>query len=241
MFDMVASMSIDVTAPPISPPGVAQRAFAEALGTAALLATIVGSGIMGDRLSGGSAGLALLANSIATGAMLVVLILVLRPVSGAHMNPLVSVAGAASGTLPWRDVPAYVGAQVAGGVGGVLLAHGMFAAPWVSSSTKVRAGPAQLLSEVVATFGLMLVVVGVGKTRPAALPFAVGLYITAAYWFTASTSFANPVVTIARSLTDTFTGIRGADVTGFIAAQVVGAVLAVVAGKVLFPARDDAA
>ena len=213
-----------------------RRTASEALATAALLATVVGSGIMGDRLSGGSVGLALLANTIATGAMLVVLILALGPVSGAHMNPVVTLVEAAAGRLPWRAAPAYVAAQLAGGLAGVALAHGMFEEPWLSWSTKVRAGPAQMLSEAVATFGLVLVVVGVSKSRPAAVPFAVGLYITSAYWFTASTSFANPAVTLARSLTNTFAGIRFVDVPGFFVAQAAGALLAVGAARVLFPA-----
>ena len=193
---------------------LARRAAAEAVGTAFLLAAVVGSGIMGDRLSGGNTAIALLANSAATAAILVALILTL----GAAMNPLVTVSDAARRAIAWTDVPVVVVAQLAGAVLGVVAANAMFELPAVSLSQHARAGSAQLLSEVIATFGLLLVVI---RAREPAL--AVGGYIAAAYWFTASTSFANPAVTVARSLTDTFAGIRPADVGGFVAAQLVGA------------------
>jgi glycerol uptake facilitator-like aquaporin len=206
---------------------LARRLVAEAVGTAMLLAAVVGSGIMGDRLAGGSIGLALLANAIATGAALVALILTFGPISGAHFNPAVTLADASRGGLPWRDAQGYVVAQVGGAVVGVALGNVMFGEPAFAFSRHVRHGPAQLLSECVATFGLLSVVWGCSRLRSAVVvPFAVGAYVTAAYWFTASTSFANPAVTLARCLTDTFAGIRPADVPGFIAAQLVGATAA---------------
>ena len=192
---------------------LSRRLVSETLGTAFLLAAVVGSGIMGQRHFDLS-GLVLLVNTLATAAMLVVLPLVFP---GAHVNPAVSLALAWRGGLAWREVPAYVGAQVVGAIGGTVLAHAMFGRPLASFFRSARSGPAQLLSEFVATFGLLLVV------RGARAPYAVGLYIAAAYWFTASTSFANPAVTIARALTDSFAGIRGVDVPGFIAAQLAGA------------------
>ncbi|HEX7897590.1 MAG TPA: MIP/aquaporin family protein [Planctomycetota bacterium] len=194
-----------------------RRLVSEALGTALLLAAVVGSGIMGQRFFEAS-GLVLLVNTLATAAMLIVLSLVF---AGSHFNPAVSVVLAWRGELSWREVPAYAGAQVVGAIGGTLLAHAMFSRPLASFSRAARTGPGQLLSEFVATFGLLLVVRG---TRA---PYAVGLYIAAAYWFTASTSFANPAVTIARALTDSFAGIRGVDVPGFILAQLAGALCAV--------------
>jgi glycerol uptake facilitator-like aquaporin len=203
---------------------------AEGIGTALLLSTVVGSGIMGERLSGGSVGLALLANTAATGAVLVALILALGPVSGAHMNPAVTLADAWRGGLPWRDVPGYLAAQILGALVGVLVAHVMFELPVFSFSRHARSGVAQVFSEFVATFGLVSVLWGCARTRSAAVPFAVGAYITAAYWFTASTSFANPAVTLARAATDTFSGIRPIDVPGFIAGQLLGAA----AGTALF-------
>jgi glycerol uptake facilitator-like aquaporin len=196
---------------------VTRRAASEAIGTALLLAAVVGSGIMGERLSGGSVAIALLANSAATGAALVALILTL----GAHMNPLVTLAAAWRRDLPWSDVPALVGAQLIGAVVGVVAANVMFELPAVFLSHHARRGGAQLLSESIATFGLILVALRVREQTAAAL--AVGAYIAAAYWFTASTSFANPAVTIARSLTDTFAGIEPSDIAGFVAAQAVGA------------------
>ena len=200
---------------------LARTAAAEAVGTALLLATVVGSGIMGERLSGGNVAIALLANSTATGAALVALILTL----GAAMNPLVTLSAAARGRIAWSDAPALIAAQVVGAVVGVAVANLMFELPVVSVSQHVRAGGGQLLSEAIATFGLLLVAV---RAREPA--FAVGGYIAAAYWFTASTSFANPAVTLARSLSDTFAGIRPTDIAGFIAAQSVGAAAATVFG-----------
>lgn len=205
----------------------ARRIAAEAVATAMLLAAVVGSGIMGERLASGSVGLALLCNTIATGAMLVALILTFGPISGAHMNPVVTLSAAWQGELSWQDAGRYVAAQLAGALSGVAIAHGMFALPTLGVSQHARAGGAQLLSEAIATFGLVGVIAGSSRTQPAtAVPFAVGAYITAAYWFTASTSFANPAVTIARCLTDTFAGIRPVDVPGFIVAQLIGAIAA---------------
>lgn len=202
------------------------RIIAETVGTCLLLAAIVGSGIMGDRLSGGNVAIALLANTLATGAMLVALILTFGPISGAHFNPAVTLADASQGGLPWREVPAYIAAQVIGAYVGVAAAHVMFGEPVFSASQHVRAGGAQLFSEFVAAFGLLSVIWGCARLRSSAVPFAVGAYITGAYWFTASTSFANPAVTLARSVSDTFAGIRPADAPGFIVAQLVGAAAA---------------
>jgi glycerol uptake facilitator-like aquaporin len=201
---------------------LARRLTAEALGTALLLATVIGSGIMGERLSGGSVGLALLANTLATGAGLVALILTFGPLSGAHFNPVVTLSEATEGGIAWRDVPAFIGAQVGGAFAGAAVAHVMFEEALFSASTHVRAGPAQLASEFVATFGLVLVIRSCARHRPSVVPFAVGAYITAAYWFTASTSFANPAVTLARAASNTFAGIRPADAPGFIVAQCLG-------------------
>jgi glycerol uptake facilitator-like aquaporin len=206
--------------------GVARRLVAEAIGTALLLATVVGSGIMAERLAGGNVALALLANTLATGAALVALILAFGSISGAHFNPAVTLADASQGGLPWTMVPGYLAAQVVGALAGVAAAHVMFELPLFLASQKVRAGGAQLFSEFVATFGLLAVIWGCGRLRTPAVPYAVGGYITAAYWFTASTSFANPAVTIARSASDTFAGIRPADAPGFIVAQLVGAAAA---------------
>jgi glycerol uptake facilitator-like aquaporin len=215
---------------------VARRAVAEALGTAFLLAAVVGSGIMGDRLSGGNVAIALLANTIATGAALVALILTFGPVSGAHFNPVVTLADASQGGLAWREVPLYVAAQVAGAFAGVAAAHFMFSEPLFSVSRHVRAGSAQIFSEFVATFGLLSVIWGCARLRSAiVVPFAVGAYITAAYWFTASTSFANPAVTLARAASDTFSGIRPTDVPGFIVAQLAGAAAATALFRWLAP------
>jgi glycerol uptake facilitator-like aquaporin len=208
-------------------PSLAQRAFAEWLGTAFLLATVVGSGIMAQRLAGGNVALALLGNTIPTGAILVVLILMFGPVSGAHFNPAVTLAFALRGEISWLDSAAYVVAQIAGGVVGVWIAHLMFELPVWQLSLNERAGAGQWLAEAVATFGLLATIFGVAARTPSAVPYAVGLYITAAYWFTASTSFANPAVTIARSLSDTFAGIAPDGVAAFIAAQLVGAALAI--------------
>ena len=215
---------------------LSRRLTAEGLGTMFLLAAVVGSGIMGDRLSGGNVAIALLANTIATGAALVALILTFGPVSGAHFNPAVTLADASQGGLRWADVPAYVAAQVGGAVAGVVLAHAMFDEALFQLSARDRGGVAQMVSEVVATFGLLAVIWGCNRRRAESVPVAVGLYITAAYWFTASTSFANPAVTVARSFTDTFAGIRPGDAPGFIAAQLVGALAATVLFRWLVPA-----
>jgi len=214
-----------------------RRAVAEAVGTALLLATVVGSGIMGDTLARTDVALALLANTIATGAGLVALILTFGPVSGAHFNPVVTLAEATQGERPWREVPVYIGAQLVGAFGGVAVAHVMFKQPALFfASRHDRSGVAQLVSEFVATFGLLAVIWGCSRRRPDAVPFAVGAYITAAYWFTASTSFANPAVTLARAASDTFAGIRPADAPGFIVAQVAGAAAATALFRWLVPA-----
>lgn len=209
---------------------------AEFVGTLLLLSAVIGSGIMAERLAGGNIALALLCNTIATGTALVALILAFGPISGAHLNPAVTLADAISGGFAWRHVPAYLGAQVAGAFAGVITAHLMFGLPLLSVSTHVRNGPAQLFSEFVATFGLLAVIWGCSRTRPTAVPVAVGAYIASAYWFTASTSFANPAVTLARALTNTFAGIRPADVPSFIAAQLVGALSATLLFQWLLPA-----
>jgi glycerol uptake facilitator-like aquaporin len=188
-----------------------------------LLATVVGSGIMGERLSGGNVAIALLANSIATGATLVAIIIALGSVSGAHFNPAVTLASAAERRMPWREVPGYIAAQISGAFGGVAVAHVMFGEPLFSASQHVRSGRAQMFSEFIATFGLVFVIWGATRFRPDTVAFVVGAYITSAYWFTASTSFANPAVTLARSMTNTFSGIRPLDAPGFIAAQLTGA------------------
>jgi len=203
-----------------------RQALSEFLGTALLLATVVGSGIMGERLSGGNVAVALLANTLATGAALVALILTFGPISGAHMNPAVTLVEMSRGSFSKRSVSAYICAQILGALAGVAAAHAMFGEPFFAASTHVRSGAAQLFSEFVATFGLVAIILGTVRHRPSAVPFAVGAYITAAYWFTASTSFANPAVTLARCLTNTFSGIRPSDVPGFIVAQLLGAMVA---------------
>jgi glycerol uptake facilitator-like aquaporin len=212
-----------------------KRSAAEGLGTAFLLAGIVGSGIMAERLSGGNHALALLANTIATGGILMCLIAALGTISGAHFNPAVSFADALRGGLPWREVPAYCSAQLLGAVAGVAAANVMFGLPLFSASHHVRTGPAQWLAEFVATFGLLIVIWGCVRSRSVLIPFAVAAYIVAAYWFTASTSFANPAVTLARSLSDTFAGIRPQDAPGFIVAQFLGAACATLAFGWLAP------
>lgn len=199
---------------------------AEALGTALLLACVVGSGIMGERLAGGNTAVALLANALATGAGLVALILAFGPVSGAHFNPAVTLCDAWLGGLAWRRVPGYVAAQIAGAFAGVAAADFMFGLPVFFVSHHARTGSSQWFSEFVATFGLLAVIWGCARRRAAAAPFAVGAYITAAYWFTASTSFANPAVTFARSVSDTFAGIRPSDAPAFAVAQLAGAAAA---------------
>lgn len=208
-------------------PGLAQRAFAEWLGTAFLLAAVVGSGVMAQKLSGGNVALALLCNTIPTGSILVVLILMFGPVSGAHFNPAVTLVFALRGETAWTDAAIYIATQVAGAITGVWIAHLMFGLPVLQLSLTERSGTGQWLAEAVATFGLLLTIVGVASRASAAVPYAVGLYITSAYWFTASTSFANPAVTIARSLSDTFAGIAPHSVPAFIAAQLIGAILAI--------------
>jgi glycerol uptake facilitator-like aquaporin len=214
---------------------LAKRATAEGLGTALLLATVVGSGIMAQELSNGNTAVALLANTVATGAALVALILTFGPVSGAHFNPAVTLADAIEGGIPWKESPIYIAAQFAGAIAGTICAHLMFQLPVVSLSRHIRSGPSQVFSEFVATFGLLCVIWGCSRLRSSAVAFAVGAYITAAYWFTASTSFANPAVTIARSLTDTFSGVRPADVPGFIVGQLAGAIAATLLFRWLVP------
>ena len=216
-----------------------RRLAAEALGTAFLLATVVGSGIMAQRLAGGNIAIALLGNTIPTGAILVVLILIFGPLSGAHMNPAVSLAMAWRGELSARHVAPYMAAQIAGAIVGVFAAHLMFELPVLQVSTTARSGPAQWFAECVATFGLLLTILGCAARTPASIPFAVGLYITAAYWFTASTSFANPAVTMARALSDTFAGIAPAHVAPFIAAQLAGTALAVPVARWFWPAAEQ--
>ncbi|WCL53981.1 aquaporin [Gimibacter soli] len=205
---------------------LARKLTAEAVGTALLLATVVGSGIMGERMADGNDAIALLGNTIATGAILVVLILMFGPVSGAHFNPAVTLVMRARGEIGRAEMAGYLFVQVIAAVAGVVLAHAMFELPLLQASQHVRYGPAQWLSEAVATFGLLSTILWVARSKVEAVPYAVGLYITAGYWFTASTSFANPAVTIARSFTDTFSGIAEGGVIPFIAAQLVGAFLA---------------
>jgi glycerol uptake facilitator-like aquaporin len=218
-----------------------RRVAAEFIGTGFLLAAVVGSGIMGERLSAGNSGIALLANTIATGAALIALILTFGPISGAHFNPAVTLADASQGGLPWRQVPAYCGAQFLGALAGVGAANLMFEEPLFFASRHARAGSAQLFSEFIASFGLLSVIWGCSRRRAEAVPFAVGAYITGAYWFTASTSFANPAVTLARCASDTFAGIRPADVPGFVAAQLLGAGLATAVFRWLVPSLPERA
>jgi len=218
-----------------------RRLAAETIGTAMLLAAVVGSGIMADRLSGGNGAIALLANTVATAAALVALILTFGHISGAHFNPAVTVADASQGGLRWREVPSYVASQLTGGVLGVWMAHVMFGERLLMVSLHARSGSAQMASEFVATFGLLSVIWGCSRRRSDAVPFAVAAYIAAAYWFTASTSFANPAVTLARALTDTFAGIRPADVPGFVAAQLAGAATATLLFRWLVPSLPRSA
>ncbi|MDB5036055.1 MAG: hypothetical protein JWQ98_3296 [Chlorobi bacterium] len=215
--------------------GLARRGVAEALGTALLLATVVGSGIMGERLAGGNIAIALLANTLATGAALVALILTFGPISGAHFNPVVTLADAWQGGLRGAAIPVYIVAQVLGAFAGVAAANLMFGNPAFFISRHVRAGGGQMFSEFIATFGLLAVIRGCARRRSDAVPFAVGAYITAAYWFTASTSFANPAVTLARAFSDTFAGIRPEDVPGFVLMQVAGAAAATLLFRWLVP------
>lgn len=214
---------------------LARRAAAEFLGTGFLVAAVVGSGIMGERLAAGNVAIALLANTLATGSALVALILAFGPVSGAHFNPVVTLADAWEGGIPWGETSPYVLAQILGGVSGAVGAHLMFGLSVISLSEHTRSGPAQWFSEFVATFGLLSVIWGCSRLRSNAVPFAVGAYITAAYWFTSSTSFANPAVTIARALSNTFAGIRPTDVPGFLIAQIAGAAAATALFRWLIP------
>lgn len=228
-----------------------KRLVAEAVGTAFLLAAVVGSGIMGEQLAGGNVAIVLLANTIATGAALLALILTFGPISGAHFNPAVTLADASQKGIRWREAPLYIGAQIIGAFIGVASANIMFGLPLFFSSRHAREGGAQLFSEFIATFGLLAVIWGCVRARSAAVPFAVAAYISAAYWFTASTSFANPAVTLARSMTDTFAGIRPIDTPGFIGAQLLGAAAATLlfrwlapslpsdAAAVVLPHKDD--
>ena len=213
---------------------IGRRLIAEALGTAFLLATVIGSGIMAERLAGGNGAVALLCNSLATGAMLVVLILIFGPISGAHFNPAVSLAFALRGELAWSDAGLYIACQIASGILGALAAHAMFDLPILQISTHVRSGAGQWFAEAVATFGLLLTIFGCVARVPAATPYAVGLYITAAYWFTASTSFANPAVTLARTLSNTFAGIAPGGAPAFIVAQLIGMFAAVAIARRLW-------
>jgi glycerol uptake facilitator-like aquaporin len=219
---------------------VGRRVVAEALGTALLLASVVGSGIMGERLAGGNVAIALLANTIATGAALVALILAFGPISGAHFNPAVTLADAFQGGIAWHNVPAYIAAQLAGAFAGVAAAHLMFGEPILAASLRVRSGNGQLFSEFVATFGLLSVICGCARRQSSAVPFAVGAYITSAYWFTASTSFANPAVTLARAFTNTFSGIRAMDAPGFVLMQLMGAAAATALFRWLFQSSAEA-
>jgi len=211
---------------PVTRASLSRRVVAEGVGTGLLLAAVVGSGIMGERLAGGNAAIALLANTLATGAALSALILTFGPISGAHFNPAVSLVDAWQGGIAWREVPGYAAAQLAGAFAGVAAAHLMFGEPLFAFSTHARSGGAQAFSELVASFGLVSVILGCARRNPDPTPIAVGAYIAAAYWFTASTSFANPAVTLARAVTNTFSGIRPDDVPAFLAAQLAGAVLA---------------
>lgn len=218
-----------------------RKIFAEALGTALLLAIVVGSGVMGEALAGGNDAIALLGNTLATGAGLVVLILIFGPVSGAHFNPAVTAAFALRREIAPSLAAAYIAAQMVGGVLGVMLAHAMFDLELLQESVKARSGIGQAIGEATATFGLLLTIFGCARHRPDAVPYAVGLFIAAGYWFTSSTSFANPAVTIARTLTDTFAGVRAADAPVFIAAQFAGAALALIVSRFLFKGAAAAA
>jgi glycerol uptake facilitator-like aquaporin len=222
-------------------PTFTRRIVAEFVGTAFLVSTVVGSGIMAERLSGGNMAIALLANTIATGAALVALILAFGPISGAHLNPAVSIADALERGLRWGQAAGYIVAQVSGGIIGAIAAHLMFGLPALSLSRHVRSGSAQALSEFLATFGLLCVIWGTSRTRSRVVPFAVGAYITSAYWFTSSTSFANPAVTVARCLSNTFAGIRPADVPTFIFCQLVGALTGTLLFRWLLPSISAAA
>jgi glycerol uptake facilitator-like aquaporin len=218
---------------------LARRAVAELIGTAFLVAAVVGSGIMGERLAAGNTAVALLANTMATGAALVALILTFGQISGAHFNPAVTLADASQGGLSWRDVPVYLSAQIVGAFAGVVTANAMFGVPLLFASQHARNGARQFFSEVVATFGLLTVIWGCARLRSNAIAFALAAYISAAYWFTSSTSFANPAVTLARSVSDTFTGIRPLDVPAFILAQLIGAAAATILFRWLAPSLPN--
>jgi len=218
---------------------LAKRVVAETLGTFFLLAAVVGSGIMAERLANGNTALALLANTAATGAALIALIISFAPLSGAHFNPVVTLSFALRHDLPWREVPFYLLAQLAGGIGGVIGANLMFGLPAVFLSNHPRTGLTQLFSEFIATLGLLSVILAASRSTIAVVAVAVGAYISAAYWFTASTSFANPAVTVARSLSDTFAGIRPVDAPGFILAQLAGGIAATLLFRWLMPAQTD--
>ena len=224
-----------------APLPLSRRLLAEGLGTAILVATVVGSGIMADRLAGGNQAVALLGNTIPTGAILVVLITILGPISGAHFNPAVTLVFAARRVTPWSEVLPYIVVQCLGGIAGTVVAHLMFDLAPIMIGTTARSGPSQWLAEAVATFTLVLTILGGARYAPQAIPWLVGLVITAAYWFTASTSFANPAVTLARGFTTTFAGIAINHVPGFIVAQIIGAALAATLAVVLFPKPADVA
>ena len=219
---------------PADPPSLQRRLGSEALGSFFLFATVIGSGIMATNLSGGNDAVALLGNTLATGAMLFVLITILGPISGAHMNPAVSLVAASRGDIRWTDAVAYIAVQLAFGILGAWAAHLMFDLPTLQLSVKARTGLGQWAGEAIATFGLIVTILGTARHRPAWIPASVALYITAAYWFTSSTSFANPAITVARSLSDTFAGIAPHDVPMFVLAQLVGAGLGALASKHLF-------
>jgi glycerol uptake facilitator-like aquaporin len=225
----------------LAEPTLARRLAAEGVGAFFLFATVIGSGIMAEHLARGNDAVALLGNTIATGAILFVLIAMLAPISGAHMNPAVSLVMASRRALSWRDAAAYVPVQLAFGILGAWAAHLMFELPTLQLSVKARTGLGQWAGEAIATFGLILTIIGTVRQRPALLPASVALYIVAAYWFTSSTSFANPAITVARSLSDSFAGIAPANVPAFIAAQLLGAALGALAGGLLFPERQQAA
>jgi len=241
MGSSIADSSVPGSPRAPDPMSVARRIVAEFVGSGLLLAAVVGSGIMGDRLAGGNVAIALLANTVATGAALVALILTFGPISGAHFNPAVTLADAWQHGMSWRHVPGYVSAQIAGAFVGVAAAHLMFGEPIFSVSRHVRSGSAQMFSEFVAAFGLLAVIWGCARSRASVVPFAVGAYITGAYWFTASTSFANPAVTLARSFTNTFAGIRPADAPGFIISQFAGALAATALSAWLIPSLPSKA
>lgn len=227
---------------PVEAPPLLRRLAAEGLGSFLLFATVIGSGIMAEALGGGNAAVALIGNTAATGAMLFVLITILGPISGAQMNPAVSLVAASRGEMSWGDAAAYIVVQVIAGIAGAMAAHAMFDLPLLQLSDKARTGAGQWLGEAIATFGLVLTIWGTAKFRPNAVPASVAAYITAAYWFTSSTSFANPAITVARSLTDTFSGIAPRDAPGFIAAQLIGAGIAALVVRALFdhPVGDEA-